>query len=323
MEALPARAARPTNGTTLSEKRFRTETGWDPGWLAGRVVLDAGCGAGRFLEVASRDAGLVFGLDYSESIDAARVSLADRDNIELVQADIYALPFRRGSLDGWYCIGVIQHTPDPERALAQIPPLVAPGGRFALTAYERRRFTLLSGKYLARRIFRRLSATAKLRLIRLTLPVLFPLTAVLFRLLVLRRAFRFVLPIANYVDDPQLSRTPALAGRSSTPSTCSPPCTTRPSGKAISGALAAGGIERVTRYRTSDSTSSANGPRLRPGSTRRRSRRAVPSITATDPRYATPPAPHVMRSCNRSDPAKRAPSAATPKAPSALIATTA
>ncbi len=196
----------PHSGTTLSERRFRTETGWDPSWLAGRVVLDAGCGAGRLLEVASRDAGLVFGLDYSEAVDAARESLGDRDNIELVQADIYALPFRAASLDGVYCIGVLQHTPSPERALASLPPLVAPGGRIAVTAYERRPFTLLSGKYLARRIFRRLSSPAKLRLIQLTLPVLFPLTDVLFRLPVFGRVFRFLLPIANYVDEPQLTR---------------------------------------------------------------------------------------------------------------------
>src|SRR6202022_875542 len=48
----------PDNGTRLSERRLVAETGRAVGAFAGLTVLDAGCGAGRFLEVASRAAGL-------------------------------------------------------------------------------------------------------------------------------------------------------------------------------------------------------------------------------------------------------------------------
>src|SRR5476649_1610006 len=40
-----------SNGAGLSAKRFWSETGWNMKELAGKRVLEVGCGAGRFLEV--------------------------------------------------------------------------------------------------------------------------------------------------------------------------------------------------------------------------------------------------------------------------------
>src|SRR5512140_1122203 len=40
------------SGTTVSRDRFLRCSGWRPEGLAGRRVLDVGCGAGRFAEVA-------------------------------------------------------------------------------------------------------------------------------------------------------------------------------------------------------------------------------------------------------------------------------
>src|SRR5262245_60141609 len=65
------------NGTQQSERRLRTETGWDTDWLKQKWILDAGCGAGRFLEVASRtEACEVVGVDISSAVDAARETLS-------------------------------------------------------------------------------------------------------------------------------------------------------------------------------------------------------------------------------------------------------
>ncbi|HZP95124.1 MAG TPA: methyltransferase domain-containing protein [Candidatus Limnocylindria bacterium] len=190
------------NGTTLSADRFFAETGWSREWLSGRTILDAGCGAGRFLDVATRSGARVVGVDLSSAVDAAADTLADRERLDLVQASIDALPFRTGAFDGVYCIGVIQHTSDPETCVRALARVLRPGGRIAITAYERRRWTMLYGKYWARRLTRGLSDQALYRLISLLMPIAFPITELLFRVPLAGRFFRFVIPIANYTDAP-------------------------------------------------------------------------------------------------------------------------
>jgi len=194
------------NGTTLSERRLLSETGLPAEWWKGKRVLDVGCGAGRFVEVASRLGAHVVGLDYSDAVDAAALNVAGDPSVELVQADVYAMPFAPGTFEAVYCIGVVQHTPDPLRAVAALAVPARPDAHIAVTAYERRRTTPLYSKYLARAVLRPLGTEGKLSLVRRLMPVLFPLTDVLFRIPLLGRVFRFAIPVANYVDLKELSR---------------------------------------------------------------------------------------------------------------------
>jgi len=194
------------NGTGLSARRFFGETGWSASWMKGKWILDAGCGAGRFLDVAAATEAHVVGFDVSTAIDAAAQTVRGRRNVHLVQASIYDLPFKPGAFDGVYCIGVIQHTPDPDSALRSLPMPLKPGGRIALTAYERRRWwTGFHAKYLLRPLTRRVNKEVLLRIIKVLMPVLFPVTEVLFRLPLVGRGFSFIIPVANYVNEPALS----------------------------------------------------------------------------------------------------------------------
>jgi SAM-dependent methyltransferase len=192
------------SGVPLSEERFFAETGWTPEWLNDKIVLDVGCGAGRFAEVASRHARLVVGMDYSSAVDAAHENLLNRPNVHIVQADIFNLPFRSKAVDGLYCLGVLQHTPAPVSAARELPWVIKDGGRLAITVYERRRYTKLGTKYLLRRGLRRLDPEQMLKLVQWSMPVLFPISEILFRVPVLNRIFRYFLPVANYVDEPRL-----------------------------------------------------------------------------------------------------------------------
>jgi 2-polyprenyl-3-methyl-5-hydroxy-6-metoxy-1,4-benzoquinol methylase len=194
------------NGTRISEQRFYQETSWTTEWLKGKWILDAGCGAGRFLDVAAKADAEVVGLDLSSAVDAAAKNLADRKNVHLVQASIYQLPFREGSFDGCYCIGVVQHTPDPQRTLRTLPCVLRSGGRIAITAYERKPWTKLYAKYWLRPFTKRINKQTLLSSIQKTMPVLFPLTDVLFRAPLVGRLFTFAIPVANYVREPALMR---------------------------------------------------------------------------------------------------------------------
>lgn len=193
------------NHTRLSEKRFYSETEWTKGWLGGKWVLDAGCGAGRFLDVASHSEAEVVGFDISDAIDAAKASLSGRKNLHFVQANIFELPFRSAAFDACYSIGVIQHTPDPRRALRSLPRILKTGGRIAVTIYERKPWTRFYPKYLLRPITKRVEKKSLLRVINSSMPVLFPLTNVLFRFPLVGRLFVFAIPVANYVGEPELS----------------------------------------------------------------------------------------------------------------------
>jgi SAM-dependent methyltransferase len=193
------------NGTKLSAARWYSETGWSREWLKNKWLLDAGCGAGRFLDVAVDSGAQVVGMDISNAIDAARANLANCQNVHFVQASIYHPPFRSEVFDGCYCIGVVQHTPDPQLAMRTLPRFLRGGGRIAITAYERKPWTLLYGKYLLRPFTKRLDKQRLLSGIKGMMPVLFPLTNLLFRLPLAGRFFMFAIPVANYVHEQELT----------------------------------------------------------------------------------------------------------------------
>lgn len=121
-------------GRPVSENRFRAITGWTPEYLRGKLVLDAGCGAGRFAEVAAGFGARVVAVDLSQAIQACQRNVP---TARVCQASILDLPFPEGSFDAVYSIGVLQHTPDPLRALACAARMVRPGGDLAVWIYER------------------------------------------------------------------------------------------------------------------------------------------------------------------------------------------
>lgn len=118
-----------------SEETFRAKTGLTPEEVAGRLVLDVGCGMGRFADVVSRWGGRAVGIDLSLAVEAAHANLGGRENVRILQADLFRLPFRHGSFDIVYSLGVLHHTPSCERAFRQLVPFVRPGGRLCVWVY--------------------------------------------------------------------------------------------------------------------------------------------------------------------------------------------
>jgi SAM-dependent methyltransferase len=123
------------NGSDESARSFRATTGWVGTDLQGARVLDAGVGAGRYAEIAAQMGGEVFGVDLTKAVDAAYDNIGERAGVHLAQADIFAMPFREGTFDHAYSIGVLHHTPDPRAALARVAEAVKPGGALAVYLY--------------------------------------------------------------------------------------------------------------------------------------------------------------------------------------------
>lgn len=118
-----------------SETLFRMKTGFRPEDLKGKLVLDVGCGMGRFAEVATRWGAHVVGIDLSAAAEVAARNLSDRDFVAF-QADVFHLPFALESFDYIYSIGVLHHTPDCEQAVKVLPQYLKPGASFAVWLYS-------------------------------------------------------------------------------------------------------------------------------------------------------------------------------------------
>ncbi len=119
----------------LSERDFIRKTGVKPEDFAGKLVLDVGCGMGRFAEVATRWGARVVGIDLSAAAEVAAKNLADREFVAL-QADVFSLPFAAESFDCIYSMGVLHHTPDCEKAVKVLPQYLKPGGMLAVWLYS-------------------------------------------------------------------------------------------------------------------------------------------------------------------------------------------
>jgi SAM-dependent methyltransferase len=99
------------------------------------LVLDPGCGSGRFCDVVSRTGGRAVGVDLSYSIDAAFEEIGLRENVCFVQCDLLNLPFKSGTFDVAFSIGVVHHSRDPLAATKEISRLVRSGGIMAVWVY--------------------------------------------------------------------------------------------------------------------------------------------------------------------------------------------
>jgi 2-polyprenyl-3-methyl-5-hydroxy-6-metoxy-1,4-benzoquinol methylase len=192
-------------GVDISTQRFDDETGWTEAELAGKWCLDAGCGAGRFAEVAASRGPNLVAMDYSSAVEATAQTIAHRENVDVVQGNLLEPPLRMGAFDFAYCIGVIQHTPDPALAARNVVSAVRSGGAFCLTIYARRPWTKLNTKYLIRPLTKRLPQPVLHSAIRAAMPVVFPVADKLFRVPGVGRVARHTIPVAVYTDRDHLA----------------------------------------------------------------------------------------------------------------------
>lgn len=186
------------SGQPISARRFWESTGWRPADLAGKLVLDAGCGAGRFAEVALQAGATLVALDYSSAVDACYANLGHYDNLHVVQGDIYALPFAPGSFPYVYSLGVLQHTPDVARAFAALPPMVSPAGQLCVDFYGLGVGTLLHAKYLVRPLTKHLPQQTLFRILQTAVPLLLPVSRALGAVPAIGRVLKRLVPVANY-----------------------------------------------------------------------------------------------------------------------------
>jgi SAM-dependent methyltransferase len=158
-------------GMSLSSDRLFQVTQW-PRNLEGQRLLEAGSGAGRFSEVLLATGATVFSFDLSNAVEANYQNNGRSSNFNLFQASIYDIPLDRESFDKVICLGVLQHTPDPDRSFRELVSFVKPGGEIAIDVYAGNWLTLLSWKYVLRPITTRMPQQKLFRAVEIAVRVL-------------------------------------------------------------------------------------------------------------------------------------------------------
>jgi ubiquinone/menaquinone biosynthesis C-methylase UbiE/uncharacterized protein YbaR (Trm112 family) len=171
-----------TSGIRVSEQRFFAQTRW-PRDLRGQTVLEVGSGSGRFTEQAAATGALVVSFDYSYAVDANYASNGERSNVLIVQADVFAMPFRPSTFDRLFCFGMLQHTPDPQRAFAALPGVLKPGGALCADIYKVTLLrTLLQTKYWVRPFTRRMAPDRLYAAVKAWVDFMWPLAGLIRKL---------------------------------------------------------------------------------------------------------------------------------------------
>jgi len=123
-------------GTSITKDRLRRCLGnalWPD--LKGLQVLEAGCGAGRFTEHLLARGACVTSVDLTDAVEANRENFPVTPSHRVAQADILHLPFAPRQFDRVICLGVLQHTPDPAKAISALWEQVRPGGWLVIDHY--------------------------------------------------------------------------------------------------------------------------------------------------------------------------------------------
>lgn len=163
-------------GLPISRERLRRCIGEDLwGSLGGKQVLESGCGAGRFTEILIEREAHVTSVDLSEAVEANQENFPQNQFHRIAQADILRLPFAPRQFDMVLCLGVIQHTPNPEETIAALYEQVKPGGWLVFDHYTYNLSHFTKTAPLFRAFLRRLPPAEGLKWTEKLVNVLLPL----------------------------------------------------------------------------------------------------------------------------------------------------
>ncbi|MFY9314787.1 MAG: bifunctional 2-polyprenyl-6-hydroxyphenol methylase/3-demethylubiquinol 3-O-methyltransferase UbiG [Burkholderiales bacterium] len=139
----------------LNPLRLRWIDGLAP--LAGKRVLDVGCGGGILAEAMARLGASVTGIDLSEKpLRVAQLHLVESGlsiQYDLKSAEQYSEQFA-DAFDVVTCMELLEHVPDPASTVAACARLAKPGGRVFFSTINRNPkaylFAVVGAEYLLR-----------------------------------------------------------------------------------------------------------------------------------------------------------------------------
>lgn len=167
---------------SISRDRLYEATGWNTN-LKGQNILEAGSGAGRFTEILVKTEANIFTFDYSNAVEANYLNNGDSNNLKIFQGDINKIPFPNETFDHILCLGVLQHTPNPEKSFNSLVSKLKKGGYLYIDIYSNSFIHKIQWKYILRPVTKRIPKKTLFYIVKNLVPFLILPTILLKRLL--------------------------------------------------------------------------------------------------------------------------------------------
>lgn len=116
------------------EKLLSQQLGLNEDNVKGKICLDGGCGPGtltrKLLKLGAKE---VYGLDLNPT--PREDMFKGLSNAHFIKASLLNMPFENNTFDLVASTGVLHHTADPEKGLAEMVRVLRPGGYLRLGVY--------------------------------------------------------------------------------------------------------------------------------------------------------------------------------------------
>lgn len=119
------------------------------------LIIDYGCGPGRFLDTVRNKNGKAIGIDLSDAVEAAGEIFKGDKNVMICQGDVLNTPFKSEIADGVFSIGVLHHTTGPQKGFDEMTRTLKNGGWLAVSVYGKGYYNQTSVR-IYRKIFKTL-----------------------------------------------------------------------------------------------------------------------------------------------------------------------
>lgn len=171
------------SGQNISKKRLDKETNWSEG-MKEELILEAGCGSGRFTEHLLKTSATVFSVDASIAVDENFKHHRAKENSFIAQADITSLPFKKGSFDKVLCIGVLQHTKNPFETFKFLVFMLKSGGCIVADVYDKQPLykRIFNTRYWIRPVTKRLPNTILYKFVKIYINLMWPFVKLIHKL---------------------------------------------------------------------------------------------------------------------------------------------
>jgi SAM-dependent methyltransferase len=190
-------------GNDLSRERFFATTQW-PAKMEGQLILEAGCGMGRFTQIALETGAELFSFDLSNAVEANFRNNGESHRVNIFQASIYEIPIRKASFDKVFCMGVLQHCPDVRNAFMSLVPFLRSGGEIVIDVYKKHTRRLPPLKYWARPFLTWMGPKGIHRFLSWSIPSAFALKKALYQVPLLGKPIGNLIPIGPVSHEPKL-----------------------------------------------------------------------------------------------------------------------